>query len=134
MAHPAGELEQSTTATNSQWFATTHWSVVLCTGENNPTRVSEALEELCQTYWSPVFNFVRRRGFREEDAKDLTQAFFIKLLKKNFWARADPQKGRFRSFLLKALTQFLLDERDRARTAKRGGGIPLIPLDEGSGE
>jgi RNA polymerase sigma-70 factor (ECF subfamily) len=69
-----------------------------------------------------------------EDAQDLTQAFFAKLLRKNFWARADPQKGRFRSFLLTALRQFLADERDRARAAKRGGGVSLIPFDEKTGE
>lgn len=116
--------------TDRQWFATTHWSVVLSAGQGDS---SEALEKLCRTYWRPLYGYARRQGFGAEDAQDFTQAFFAKLLEKNFWARADPQKGRFRSFLLKALGQFLADQRDRARTAKRGGGVPLISLDEQSG-
>jgi RNA polymerase sigma factor (sigma-70 family) len=124
----------SSATSDHQWFATTHWSVVLSTAQSNSTQASEAIEKLCRAYWPPLYSYVRRQGSGPEDAKDLTQAFFAKLLEKNFWARADPEKGRFRSFLLKALSQFLADQRDRARTAKRGGGVPLISLDEHSGE
>ena len=85
-------------------------------------------------YWPPLYSYVRRQGYGLEDAQDLTQAFFAKLIEKNFWARADPQKGRFRSFLLTALRQFLADERDRARAAKRGGGVSAISFDEKTGE
>jgi RNA polymerase sigma factor (sigma-70 family) len=124
----------SNATSDRQWFATTHWSVVLSTGQSNSSQASEALEKLCRTYWPPLYSYVRRQGYGPEDAQDLTQAFFAKLLEKNFWARADPQKGRFRSFLLTALRQFLADERDRARAAKRGGGVSLISFDEQTGE
>src|SRR4051812_42820568 len=127
---PNNDLADSATS-NPQWFATTHWSVVLSAGELNSVKGSQALEKLCRAYWPPIYSYVRRMGYRTEDAQDLTQAFFAKLLEKNFWARANPEKGRFRSFLLVVLRQFLADERDRARTAKRGGGAPLISLDEG---
>ena len=127
---------QSNTGATSErhWFATTHWSVVLSAGNIQASQASEALEKLCRTYWPPLYNYVRHQGYGPEDAQDLTQAFFAKLLEKNFWARADPQKGRFRSFLLTALRHFVNDERDRARTAKRGGGVSFISFDEGSGE
>jgi RNA polymerase sigma factor (sigma-70 family) len=116
--------------TDHQRFATTHWSVVLATGPSNSSQAAKALERLCRTYWPPIYSYVRSQGFGPADAQDLTQAFFAKLLEKNFWARADPQKGRFRSFLLTALRHFLADQRDRARTAKRGGGVALLSLDE----
>lgn len=128
--HPHDAANSATT--NRQWFTTTHWSVLLLTGQDGSPQASEAVEKLCRTYWPPLCGHVRRQGFTLEEAEDLTQAFFAKLLEKNFWARADPLKGRFRSFLLTALHQFLADQRDRARTAKRGGGVPLISLDEGS--
>jgi RNA polymerase sigma-70 factor (ECF subfamily) len=89
----------------------------------------EAREQLCRTYWSPLYHFIRRNGHGPEDAKDLTQAFFAVLLEKNFWERADPARGRFRSLLLKALTQFLHDQRDRANAAKRGKGVIAVSLD-----
>lgn len=106
----------------------------MSTGQPDSTRAAEAREKLCRSYWPPLYSYVRRQGHAPEDAKDLTQAFFAKLLEKDFWARADPQKGRFRSFLLTALRQFLLDHRDYVRTAKRGGGVPLISLDESAVE
>jgi len=122
------------TTSERQWFATTHWSVVLASGQNDSSNARRALERLCCAYWPPLYSYVRRQGHSPQDAQDLTQAFFEKLLEKNFCARADPQKGRFRSFLLTALTQFVADQRDRARAAKRGGGAALIPLDEQTGE
>jgi RNA polymerase sigma-70 factor (ECF subfamily) len=113
-----------------QWFATTHWSVVLSAGQADSSRASESLEKLCRAYWPPLYSYIRRQGHGPEEAQDLAQAFFGKLLRKNFWARADPRKGRFRSFLLTALRHFLADERDRGRTAKRGGGLSFISFDE----
>lgn len=117
-----------------QWFSTTHWSVVLSAGQADSSQASESLEKLCHAYWPPLYSYIRRQGHGPEEAQDLTQAFFAKLLKKNFWARADPQKGRFRSFLLTALRHFLADERDRVRTAKRGGGVSFISFDEQGSE
>jgi len=117
-------------ASECEWFATTHWSVVLSSGGKDSPQASEARERLCRTYWHPLYNYVRRQGWGPEDAEDLTQAFFAKLVEKNFWARADPQKGRFRSLMLTALRQFLADQRDRAMTAKRGGGVQPLSLDE----
>ncbi len=109
-------------------FAATHWSIVLSAAQNDTTRARAALSTLCQTYWYPLYAYVRRRGYSREDAQDLTQAFFARLLEKNWLGRADPEKGRFRSFLLTAMKCFLADEWDRARAQKRGGGAPWLPL------
>ena len=109
-------------------FATTHWSVVLTAGRNDTARARAALENLCQTYWYPLYAYVRRRGQAPEDAQDLTQAFFARLLERNWVEQADQQKGRFRSFLLSALNHFLSDEWDKARAQKRGGGVIPVPL------
>jgi len=113
-----------------QWFLTTQWNIVLSTGDANAAKADAAREKLCGTYWPPLYNFVCRQGYSIEDAKDLTQAFFAKLVEKDFWTRADPKKGRFRSLLLTALRQFLSDQRERGQTAKRGGGAILASLDE----
>jgi RNA polymerase sigma-70 factor (ECF subfamily) len=110
-------------------FATTHWSVVLEAGQGESTQAAEALEKLCRTYWYPLYAFVRRRGHGVEDAQDLTQEFFAQLLRKNYPARVDRAKGKFRTFLLHTLSQFLADQRDRAMTRKRGGGSTVITLE-----
>jgi len=109
-------------------FVTTHWSVVLTAGHNDTPRAQAALANLCQTYWYPLYAYVRRRGHSPEDAQDLTQEFFARLLEHNWVGRADQQKGRFRSFLLSAMNHFLADEWDKARAQKRGGGVPPVPL------
>ena len=111
-------------------FATTHWSVVLAAGGGQSPQADAALEKLCRTYWYPLYAYIRRRGYTPADAEDLTQDFFAQLLRKNYPARADPNKGRFRTFLLHALTQFLADQRERANTLKRGGGQVFVSLDE----
>ena len=103
-------------------FATTHWSVVLAAGRTDVPQAQDALEKLCQTYWLPLYAYVRRRGYSPEDAKDLTQEFFAWLLDRNWLARADQQRGRFRSFLLTSFSHFLANEWDKARAQKRGGG------------
>jgi len=115
---------------SQQWFATTHWSVLRSAAEAESGGGMEAVERLCRSYWQPVFNYVRRKGYSVADAQDLTQGFFAKLLEKNFWARADREKGRFRAFLVTALAQYLADQRDHARAAKRGGGVALMSLDD----
>jgi len=115
-------------------FATTHWSVVVAAGGQDLPQRSEALEKLCRSYWYPLYAYIRRRGFNSEDARDLTQEFFARLLKKNYPAQADRAKGKFRSFLLLTLNHFLADEYDRAQAHKRGGGQSLISLDEEAAE
>jgi DNA-directed RNA polymerase specialized sigma24 family protein len=122
--------EPGTEGAEQHRFAVTHWSVVLSAGDPQSPGATQAREKLCRVYWPPLYNFVRRQGYNSEDAQDLTQAFFAKSFEKDFFGRANPEKGRFRSFLLTALHQFVLDQRERARTAKRGGGAPLISLDQ----
>ena len=103
-------------------FVTTHWSVVLTAAHSNTTQAHDALAKLCQTYWHPLYTYVRRRGYSPEDAEDLTQGFFAALLERKAVATVSPDKGRFRSFLLASLNHFLSDEWDKARALKRGGG------------
>ena len=110
-------------------FLTTHWSVVLAAGSGDATRAQTALARLCQTYWFPLYAQVRRRGHSPHDAQDLTQEFFARLLEGRVLASADPNRGRFRSFLLAALNHFLAHEWERARAQKRGGGRQIISLD-----
>jgi DNA-directed RNA polymerase specialized sigma24 family protein len=111
-------------------FATTHWSVVLQTSDSESPQSMVALEKLCRTYWHPLFAFIRRKGHSEEDAKDLTQQFFARLLERRDFRTVDARKGKFRTFLLAALTHFLSNERDRTMAAKRGGGRTILSLDE----
>ena len=110
-------------------FVTTHWSVVLAAGRADTTRARDALAGLCQTYWHPLYAYVRRLGHSPADAQDLTQEFFARLLAKNYLAAADESRGRFRSFLLASLKHFLANEWDKARAQKRGGGEIPIPID-----
>src|SRR5260370_23501013 len=106
-------------------FTTTHWSVVLAAGDTASPQAEVALAELCRTYWYPLYAFVRRKGHSPHDAQDLTQAFFARLLEKNYVAQADRERGRFRTYLL-ALTHFLADEWDKARRLKRRGARRII--------
>ncbi len=114
----------------AQWFVTTHWSVVLAAGQPHAPGSVRALEDLCRTYWYPVFGFIRRQGYSLHDAQDLTQGFFAHFLEKDLVGLADRQKGKFRSFLLAALNHFLGDQRDRATALKRGGSKIIISLEE----
>lgn len=102
---------------------------MLTAGRSDTTRAHDALAKLCQTYWYPLYAYVRRRGQSPEDAQDLTQEFFARLLAGNWVGDADRTKGRFRTFLLTALNRFLANEWDRARAQKRGGGAVSVPLD-----
>jgi RNA polymerase sigma-70 factor (ECF subfamily) len=110
-------------------FATTRWTVVLAAGQRGAPQATVALEELCRTYWYPLYAYVRRHGHSREDAEDLTQGFFARLLEKNYLEGLSSDKGKFRAFLLVALKRFLANEWDRANRQKRGGGSPLLSLD-----
>jgi RNA polymerase sigma factor (sigma-70 family) len=110
-------------------FLTTHWSVVLAVGRSDSTRSQTALARLCQTYWYPLYAYVRRRGHSPHDAQDLTQEFFARLLERHSLASADPNRGRFRSFLLSSLNHFLAHEWEKVRAQKRGGRCEVLSLD-----
>ncbi len=110
-------------------FATTHWSVVLAAGRPKSASYTQALETLCQTYWFPLYAYLRRHGNDSHQAQDYTQAFFTALLDKGGLGLADPKRGKFRSFLLASLKHFLSNERARARAKKRGGGRKVLSLD-----
>jgi DNA-directed RNA polymerase specialized sigma24 family protein len=110
-------------------FTTTNWSVVLQAQSESPA-AQEALENLCRTYWRPIYSFVRREGARPEEAKDITQGFFALILERKDFSSVRQERGRLRSFLLAALKHFMANERRDAATLKRGGGRTLIPLDE----
>ncbi len=113
-----------------EWFASTHWSVVLTAREGDEPAASEALEKLCRTYWPPLYAFIRREGYPEAEAKDLTQEFFLRLVERDILQRLRHQRGKFRSFLLAFVKNFLLEQRGRAAAQKRGGGMPILSLDQ----
>jgi RNA polymerase sigma-70 factor (ECF subfamily) len=117
-----------------QWFTTTHWSVVLAAGRAGSPESEDALEKLCRDYWYPLYAYTRRRGYSPHDAQDLVQDFFARFLAKNYLEGLSAGRGKFRSFLLASLNHFLANEYDRATAAKRGGGKPLISLDEQTAE
>jgi DNA-directed RNA polymerase specialized sigma24 family protein len=116
-------------------FNTTHWSVVLSAAQGGSNdSAHDALGQLCQTYWYPLYAYVRRRGYSPEDSEDLTQGFFATILEKNYLERADRERGRFRTFLLCSIENYLNNERDRAMARKRGGGQQLVSWDEQDAE
>jgi RNA polymerase sigma-70 factor (ECF subfamily) len=115
-------------------FNTTHWSVVLLAGETQAPQADAALENLCRTYWNPLYAYVRRQGNSPHDAQDLTQEFFARLLEKKYLKLATQERGRFRSFLLKSLKHFLVNEWVRGQAQKRGGGQKIFSLDEEEAE
>lgn len=117
-----------------QHFATTHWSLVLDAGRRSAPEAEAALETLCRAYWFPLYAFARRRGYSSDDAADLTQEFFSRLIEKSFLDSADPERGRFRTFLLTIFQRFLAKERDRSQAIKRGGGLTQISIDFEDGE
>ena len=131
------EFESATDAGVARgWtFATTHWSVLARTGAEEEQAVNEALEMLCQAYWRPIYAEIRRRGHGPDDAQDLTQGFFVCLLRRQSFGRADRDRGRFRSYLLGALDHFLTDIHRRSTAEKRGGGGALaVTIDAGEVE
>lgn len=123
------EAIRGTTGAGGGIFATTHWTVVLAAGRGGSPQAEVALEELCRTYWFPLYAYARRHGQSREDAEDLTQGFFARLLEKNFLEGITSERGKFRAFLLVALKRFMANEWDRANRQKRGGGQTLLSLD-----
>ena len=119
----------SSTPTGTSRFATTHWSVVLAAGSPESSHYQEALETLCQAYWFPIYAYLRRQGFGAHDAEDQTQGFFTHMIEKHDLCRADPNRGRFRSFLLSMLKHFAADQWDWSQAQKRGGGKKVFSFD-----
>ena len=115
-------------------FATTHWSAVFAAGHGSSTSAAEALDELCRTYWYPLYAYARRTGSPPEDAEDLTQGFFQHLLECRLVDSADAAKGRFRSYLLRSFCNFKATEHARAARQKRGGGQTILSLDAAGAE
>jgi RNA polymerase sigma-70 factor (ECF subfamily) len=115
-------------------FATTRWSIVLAAGRAGAGDAEAALATLCRTYWYPVYAFIRRRGYDRSDAEDLTQEFFTALLEKDYVRLADRERGRFRTFLLTAVSRFLAKQHERSRSAKRGGDRTVLAVDLAAGE
>lgn len=128
-AEPTGDFPLS-----ARDFNTTHWSVVLLAGNSSAPQAGAALENLCRAYWPPLYAYVRRQGHGPHDAQDLTQEFFARLLEKDYFKLADRERGRFRSFLLKSLQHFLVNDWARGQAQKRGGGQRVLSLDEESAE
>jgi len=115
-------------------FVTTHWSVVVQAGNSRSPEADAAMEQLCQTYWYPLYVFVRRKGHSHEDACDLTQAYFSKFLENRYLKSVDADLGKFRTFLLTSMSHFLADEWDKSQAQKRGGGQRVISFDDASAE
>ena len=121
-------------AGDGRWFATTHWSVVIAAKQGDSPQASEALEKLCRVYWRPLYAYIRRDGCNETEAQDLTQEFFARLLARDYLQRVDHQGGKFRSFLLAYLKNFLCEQRRNANAKKRGGGQTILSLEAATGE
>src|SRR5882757_1090165 len=114
-------------------FPATRWTLVVAAGNPDRTEARFALVSLCENYWYPLYAYLRRRGYAADAAQDLTQEFFVRVLEGRYLDRADPEKGRFRSFILTSLKFFVADEGDRQRALKRGGGI-VVQLEFSAGE
>ena len=131
---PVVDAALDSTAVRRPNFLTTQWGLVTTASAEGTTEARAALDELYRVYCYPVYAFIRRRGYGRQDAQDLTQDFFVYLLEKSALGRADPQRGRFRSFLLGTLDHFLAHAAERARTLKRGGDCQFVYLDDGAAE
>jgi RNA polymerase sigma factor (sigma-70 family) len=116
------------------WFQTTHWTLVRAAGSADTQVARDALESLCQTYWYPLYAYVRSRGNSPHDAQDLTQGFFCKLLEKDYLSDANPARGHLRSFLLSSLKHYMANEWDKAQAQKRGGDQVFVSVDQEFGE
>ena len=125
----APHLSDSSDPKHHSEFETTHWSLVLAAGHRGSSDANTALQKLCQRYWKPLYGYVRRRGTDQHNAHDLTQAFFARILEKNYFADADPARGRFRTFLLTAFQHFLSNEWAAKKAQRRGGGKLTLSLD-----
>src|SRR5262249_27769596 len=121
------------TLAGASQFPTTRWTLVVAAGDPHRKEARSALVSLCENYWYPLYAYLRRRGYPADRAQDLTQEFFVRVLEGRYLDRADPERGRFRSFLLTSLKFFVADEEDRQRARKRGGGA-VVSLEFSSGE
>src|SRR6266581_1756946 len=130
----APEPSLNRTSTGDGWFKTTHWTVVLSAREKDGIAAREALASLCSTYWYPLYAFIRRRGSSPHEAEDLTQEFFFRFLERHSLESVQPAAGKFRSFLLICLKNFLANERERSQAQRRGGGHSVISLDSAEAE
>jgi DNA-directed RNA polymerase specialized sigma24 family protein len=126
--------DHSSAAGRPDQFRTTRWTVVVLSAQSQVSGSKEALTELCKLYWYPLYAYIRRYGFSPHDAQDLTQGFFLDILEHKALARVDQQKGKFRSFLLASLKNFLSTEAQRARCLKRGGQVQFVALDVSEAE
>ena len=115
-------------------FASTHWSIVAQSAQTDVPEAANALAQLCETYWAPIYSFIRRRGYAPSDAEDLTQSFFAYFLRTKAYSRTDRLHGKFRSFLLASVKNFLADNWDREQAIRRGGGYRFVSLDQGTAE
>ena len=123
----------TSSAEPTRGFASTQWSIVVAARSRHTEAGEAAMAALCGRYWRPLYSYVRRRGYSTEDAQDLTQAYFARLLEKNFLDQADAGRGKFRSFLLASLKHFLANEWDRANAVKRGGRVEFIGIEDVAG-
>ena len=121
--------DQRSLAGGMNRFQTTRWSIVLVSAQSQAPGYKEALADLCKLYWYPLYAFIRHRGYSSEDAQDLVQGFFLHLIEYKTLSRVDRSKGKFRSFLLASLQNFLANEMDRARCVKRGGKAEFVYID-----
>jgi RNA polymerase sigma-70 factor (ECF subfamily) len=128
----SGSVSRDATAEGA--FVTTHWSVVLATAGDSSEAAQAALERLCQTYWYPLYVYLLRRGYAATDAEDLVQEFFYRLIQREGFSVATPERGRFRSFLLASLNHFAANQWKQAHRLKRGGGAIFVPLEKETAE
>ncbi|MCX6886326.1 MAG: sigma-70 family RNA polymerase sigma factor [Verrucomicrobia bacterium] len=126
-----GEVSQSD---QGGAFRTTRWSLVMSAGDPSCPQATEAMEKLCRAYWYPLYAYLRKQGRNKESAEDLTQGLFARLLRLNSFGQVRPEKGRFRTFLLSSLKNFLSDQYDKERAIKRGGGCHFYSLDDSTAE
>jgi RNA polymerase sigma factor (sigma-70 family) len=132
---PDPSLSESPPPAQAGVFPMTQWSMVLNAGEGSDSQASSALETLCRQYWYPLYTFLRRQGKTHHDAEDCTQEFLTRMLSQNGVSKAKPERGRFRTFLLTSLRNFMTNEWQRGQAAKRGGGQVHLPLEfETAGE
>jgi RNA polymerase sigma-70 factor (ECF subfamily) len=131
--HQATAMSRDT-PTEAMGFHTTHWTVVLTAGAGKDTVATEALANLCSSYWYPLYAFVRRSGLNRHDAEDLTQGFFYSFLRRDSLAQVNPQAGKFRSYLLASLKNFMANERRRSQAQRRGAGVQEVSLDAEAAE
>jgi RNA polymerase sigma-70 factor (ECF subfamily) len=125
MAYSGKAMPGAQDSAEGDWFQSTHWSAVITAADSAAPGAQEAIENLCRSYWFPLYAYVRGLGHTPEDAQDLTQEFFRRLLEKKYLRLADRERGRFRSFLLTGLKHFLVDDWRRGQAVRRGGGISL---------